>query len=85
MSYLSSHMNKRFSTALALLLVSVGLKRSPLDLMTFEKREQFTFSSPLSMMRFSPNGKQLFVLAANQTVYLLDVSAYAGPKATQSN
>lgn len=48
------------------------------DLVTFEKREQFTFSSPVSMSRFSPDGKRLFVLTANQTVHHLDVSSLAG-------
>jgi len=52
------------------------------DLATFEKREQFTFSSPVSMARFSPDGKRLFVLTANQTVYQLDVSSLAGSKSS---
>lgn len=44
------------------------------DLSTMEKRKQFTFSSPISLSTFSEDGKQLFVLTANQTVYLLDAS-----------
>ena len=43
------------------------------DLATFKKREQFTFSGPVALSRFSPDGKRLFVLTANQTVYHLDL------------
>jgi Tol biopolymer transport system component len=50
------------------------------DLATFEKREQFTFPGPVSMVRFSPDGKRLFVLTASQTVYQLDVSSLGGSK-----
>jgi len=45
------------------------------DLATFQKREQFTFSGPVSLARFSPDGKRLFVLTANQTIYHLDVAS----------
>lgn len=45
------------------------------DLNNFEKREQYTFSSSLAFARFSPDGKQLFVLTANQNVYLLNLAA----------
>lgn len=44
------------------------------DLDTLEKRDEFVFASPISMLRFTPNGEQLFVLTANQTVYVLNVS-----------
>jgi hypothetical protein len=44
------------------------------DLATMEKRDQFVFSSPISLSTFSEDGKQLFVLTANQTVYLLNVT-----------
>jgi WD40 repeat protein len=44
------------------------------DLNTMDKRDEFVFSSPISMFRFSPDGSRLFVLTVNQTVYLLDVS-----------
>jgi Peptidase family M48 len=47
------------------------------DLETMTERDQFSFSYPISMMRFSANGKALFVLTANQAVYLLDVSSFA--------
>lgn len=45
------------------------------DLTSFEKRQQYSFGSRLSLVRFSPDGKRLLVLTANQTVYLLDVTA----------
>lgn len=47
------------------------------DLTSFEKRQQYSFGGRLSLVRFSPDGKHLLVLTANQTVYLLDVSAPA--------
>ncbi|MGH9603926.1 MAG: hypothetical protein ACRD24_16225 [Terriglobales bacterium] len=37
-----------------------------------EKRDQYVFPSPVSLARFSEDGKKLFVLTANQTVYWLD-------------
>ena len=45
------------------------------DLTSFEKRQQYSFGGRLSLVRFSPDGKRLLVLSANQIVYLLDVSA----------
>ena len=45
------------------------------DLRTMEKRDQFIFSRPISLTQLSDNGKRLFVLTDNQTVYLLDVSS----------
>ena len=47
------------------------------DLRTMEKRDQFVFSSPVSLVRFSRDGRQLFVLTSNQTAYMLDTSALA--------
>jgi len=47
------------------------------DLASFEKRHQFTFPGRVSLVRFSDDGKRLFVLTADQTVYLLDVSTVA--------
>ena len=63
------------STASKLLCVEneVG-KIAIYDLETMEKRDDFSFSSPISMMRFSQDGKRLFVLTTAQTVYILDVS-----------
>ncbi len=47
------------------------------DLESMKKRDEFTFSSPISMLRFSRDGRRLFVLTAAQTVYILDVSSVA--------
>lgn len=49
------------------------------DLDTMEKREEFSFSSPISMLRFSRDGRRLFVLTSGQTIYILDVSSLARP------
>ncbi len=48
------------------------------DLNTGQKRDEFSFSSAISLIQFA-DGKRLFVLTANQTAYLLDLS---GRKAT---
>ena len=47
------------------------------DLETMEKRDEFIFTRPISMLRFSQDGKRLFVLTVAQTVYILDVSPIA--------
>jgi hypothetical protein len=47
------------------------------DLETMEKRDDFIFTRPISMLRFSQDGKRLFVLTVAQTVYILDVSTLA--------
>lgn len=47
------------------------------DLATMEKRDEFIFTRPISMLRFSHDGKRLFVLTTAQTVYILDVSPIA--------
>ena len=47
------------------------------DLETMEKRDEFIFTRPISMLRFSQDGKRLFVLTVAQTVYILDVSPLA--------
>ena len=44
------------------------------DLNTMEKRDEFVFSSSLSLLRFNADGTRLFVLTSNQQVYVLDVS-----------
>jgi tricorn protease-like protein len=44
------------------------------DLASMEKRDQFVFSSPVSLARFSADGRKLFALTANQATYVLDVS-----------
>ncbi|HEX5875286.1 MAG TPA: M48 family metalloprotease [Pyrinomonadaceae bacterium] len=47
------------------------------DLGTMEKRDEFSFSSPISMLRFSRDGQRLFVLTSEQMVYIFDVSSFA--------
>lgn len=47
------------------------------DLATMEKRDEFIFTRPISMLRFSQDGKRLFVLTVGQTVYILDMSPIA--------
>jgi WD40 repeat protein len=44
------------------------------DLATMEKRDEFRFNSPVSMKRFSDDGKRLFVLTAAQTAYVIDLT-----------
>jgi len=45
------------------------------DLDTLEKRDEFVFTSPISMLRFSQDGRRLFVLTVAQTAYVLDVAS----------
>jgi hypothetical protein len=47
------------------------------DLSTLEKRDELSFSSPIKMLRFSHDGRRLFVLTSSQTVYLIDAAALA--------
>jgi hypothetical protein len=47
------------------------------DLERMEKRDQFVFSHPVTLARFSADGKRLFVLTNDQTTYLLDMTAVA--------
>ncbi|HKY03310.1 MAG TPA: hypothetical protein VJQ56_00375, partial [Blastocatellia bacterium] len=47
------------------------------DLGTMEKRDEFIFSSPVMLTRFSGDGKSLFVLTAGQTAYVLDLTSAA--------
>ena len=54
------------------------------DLETMEKRDEFSFSSAISLLRFSDDGQRLFVLTTGQTVYLLDVSAIAKKSPSRS-
>jgi hypothetical protein len=59
-------------------LLSVENERGQLtiyDLKTMAKRDTYTFLSPVSLARFSADGKRLFVLTANQTAYVLDLFA----------
>lgn len=45
------------------------------DLESMEKRDEFSFSNPISMLRFSRDGSRLFVLTIAQTVYILDAAS----------
>jgi hypothetical protein len=47
------------------------------DMGSMEKRDQLSFSSPVSLTRFSDDGKSLFVLTASQMAYVIDVSSLA--------
>jgi WD40 repeat protein len=51
------------------------------DLVTMQKRDEFRFSSPVSMKRFSDDGKRLFVLTASQVAYVIDISSATQPAA----
>jgi WD40 repeat protein len=53
------------------------------DLESIDKREQFTFPSRISLLRFSEDGKRLFVLTANQTAYVLDATQFTTAKQSQ--
>jgi hypothetical protein len=44
------------------------------DLASLEKRDEFSFAHPVSGASFSQDGKRLFVLTANQAVYVLNVA-----------
>ena len=50
------------------------------DLDSLDKREQFTFPSRISLLRFSEDGKRLFILTANQTVYIVDTTLFTAAK-----
>ena len=52
------------------------------DMNSMEKRDQFIFSSPISLTRFSADGQSLFVLTANQIAYVLDLSPLSKRKAS---
>lgn len=59
-------------------LLSVETERGQLtlfDLATGERRDRFDFAAPVSLAHFSDDGKRLLVLTADQTVYLLDLTA----------
>ena len=60
-----------------LAVVNENEKVNVYDAKTLGQREQFIFSSPVYYLRYSADGKKLFVLTADQTVYVLNVSAPA--------
>jgi WD40 repeat protein len=45
------------------------------DLASSQLRQQYSFSDPLSFKTFSPDGNRLFVMTANQTAYIIDLTA----------
>jgi hypothetical protein len=68
----------RAAVARATGLLSVENERGQLtiyDLKTMAKRDTYNFTSPVSLARFSADGRRLFVLTANQTAYVLDLFA----------
>lgn len=54
------------------------------DLSTMERRDELVFSNPVSMLRFSEDGRRLLVLTSNQAVYVLDAAALAGARAASN-
>ena len=61
-------------------LLAVETERGQLtvyDLASGERRDQFTFGGPVSLAHFSADGRRLFVLTADQTAYVLDLSQAA--------
>jgi hypothetical protein len=44
------------------------------DLASLEKRDEFAFTRPVSLSWFSQDGKKLFLLTANQSVYVLNAA-----------
>ena len=48
------------------------------DLATLQMREELTFAHAVSLSAFSPDGKRLLVLTADQTAYVLDVAGMSG-------
>ena len=68
------------STASGLLSVNLGGGRISIhDLATMHRRNQFTFAAPVVVASFSADGKRLFVLTSDQTVYVLDPAASPEP------
>ncbi len=51
------------------------------NLATMEKLDELVFSSPISLLRFSAEGKRLVVMTSNQYVYTIDVAQSANAKA----
>ncbi len=48
------------------------------DLATLQMREELTFTHAVSLSAFSPDGKRLLVLTADQTAYVLDLAGMSG-------
>ncbi len=54
------------------------------DLSSLEERDQFVFSCPILLKRFSLDGKNLLIVTADQNVYQLDISDDAVLPSAQS-
>jgi hypothetical protein len=48
------------------------------------KVDEFIFSSPIAMLRFTSDGQRLFVLTTSQTAYVLDASSWANATANNN-
>ncbi len=67
--------------AAGLLCVENGPGRLRLyDLATLRLRDEFTFAHAVSMSAFTPDGRRLLVLTADQVAYVLDVSGATGAR-----
>ena len=49
------------------------------SLSDLSKLDEFVFSSPIAMLRFSPDSERLFVLTSDQVAYVLDASKWSAP------
>jgi WD40 repeat protein len=45
------------------------------DIATSQPKQEYIFSDPVSLKRFSSDGNRLFVMTASQTAYILDLTA----------
>jgi hypothetical protein len=50
-----------------------GGRMTVYDLTSMRRRHDYAFTSPVEYAAFSTDGSRLFVLTANQTVYVLDL------------
>lgn len=73
-----------FSTAGALAVESGRREIALYDLGKNDLLRRYTFAAPVSFKSFSADGKQLIVLTADQTVYLLDVTSAKAPQQVAS-
>jgi WD40 repeat protein len=63
------------ASSIGLLAVESGVGQlSIYDMATSQLKRQYTFSDPVSLKTFSPDGSRLFVLTASQTAYILDLA-----------
>ena len=45
------------------------------DIASSQPKQEYIFTDPVSLKRFSPDGNRLFVMTASQTAYILDLTA----------